>query len=314
MAEKKKGKKEKGGKKDTQSVPKDKKPRRVVRWTSVIVAAGLVGTCFVLAHSVRGTLVEAPSDEAYVQAVRRAAFGGVRVQSQDDMDDLGAMAYRAVEAGKLSPGPFYVHYLPGLDLREKMHHLLHAPFTGLRSIYTDVWINSCTTYGAKEGTWALGEASVYPADKLSILIILIDRLKREKSGIGEHLGAYLEVVSGMELHTVKGRASCYLLLVNQCAEDRELTAFVQRQLKRRNSNMLDESECAFWRCAVQSPTYETLTDLAAGKECAEAPPAEKRLDASAAFTKVLASRVKALHPKEEEPPAPARREREERLR
>jgi hypothetical protein len=313
MAEKKK-KKEKDKRKDTQTVLKDQKQRRAVRWTSLGVALALLGTCFLLAHSVRGTLVTKPSDKAYAQAVRRTAFGAVRIRSQEDMDDLGAIAYRAVAKGELTPGPFYVHYLPRLDVREKLHHLLHSPFTGLRSIYTDVWINSCTTYGAKESTWAFGKAEVYPADKLSILIILIDRLKREKSGIGEHLGAYLEVVGGMELHTVKGRASCYLLLVNQCARDRELTSFVQKQLKRRTSAKVDQSESEFWRCIVQSPTYDTLTDLAAGTTCPEAPPAEKRPTPSAAFMSVLSSRVEQLRPKKVEEPPPERREREERLR
>jgi len=315
MAKEKKDKKEKKKKeKDTKAASKDAKPRRVVRWTSLIAAAVILGTCLLLAHSVRGTLIENPTDQAYALAVRRMAFGGVRIQSQENMDDLGALAFRVVANGQLKPGPFYVHYLSKLDFREKMHHLLHSPFTGLRSIYTDIWINSCTTYGVKEATWAFWKAEVYPADRLSILIILIDRLKREKSGFGEHLGAYLEVVSGMDLHTVKGRAACYLLLVDQCLKDRELTSFVARQLKRRGSAQLDDSETEFWRCIVQNPTYETLTDLAAGTVCPEAPPAEKRLDASAAFRQVIGSRVKGVNPEKEKASAPKRRTREERLR
>jgi hypothetical protein len=269
--------------KETQTLPKEEAPRRRVRWAILVIIAVLLIAWL-----------------AFAQAVRRITFGSTRVKSQADMNDLGAVAYRAVEQAGLKPGVFYVQFLPKLDTREKLHHMLHSPFTGLRSIYTDIWINSCTTYAVTEPTWSLGKAQVYPADCLSILIILIDRLKREKSAAAEHFGAYIEVLRGMELHTVRGRASCYILLVDLCAGDRELTLFIQRQLRRRGLDMIDKSESEFWRCIAASPTYRTLRDLAAGERLPEAPPAEEWLNCPAAFMSVLTDRVTPARPEKSE--------------
>jgi hypothetical protein len=317
--------KKKDREKESQTLPKEEAPRRRLRWILLLVLAAVVIAWLAFAHSVRGTLIEKPTDSGYSLAVRRITFGNTRVNSQTVMNDLGAVAHRAVEQAGLKPGVFYVHFLPKLDAREKLHHALHSPFTGLRSIYTDIWINSCTTYAVREPTWSLRKAEVYPADCLSILILLIDRLKREKSAAGEHIGAYIELLRGMEVHTVHGRASCYLLLVDLCAGNRELTQFVLRQLGRRRLDMLDTSESEFWRCIAADPTYRTLRDLAAGEPLPEAPPAEKRLNSSAAFMSVLTDRVTPARPEEPDPPrkgapagainaGPASRERRERIR
>jgi len=262
------------------------------RWARSCAGVAACGVAVVLGvgHTVRGTPVARPSDEQYALALARAAAGGALVQSQEAMNDLGALAYRVVEASGRAPGPFYVHHLPRLDLLERLRHVFHGPFTGLRSIYADVWINSCTTYGARESTWPPGRAAVYPADKLSILVMLIDRLKREKSGAGEHFGAYLEMVRGMELHTVRGRATCYVLLVEACAADPDLAAFVHRQLGARDPAWVDPSERELWRLLAAAPTYETLAALARGARERAAP--APLTDASALFRAVVASRAK----------------------
>ncbi len=184
-----------------------------------------------LFHSVRGEQIVEPSENEYRKAVARMVHGPVTVHSTEDMQDLGALAWHTVREAGHSPGSFYVLFLPQLDIREKLRHLAHSPFTGLYSIYADIWLNSCTVYGSRESTWGIRRSSVYPADKLSVLLILIDRLKRGKTSLQEHFGAYIEVFSGMELHSLPGRARCWLLLMKQCAKDDGLANFVERQLE-----------------------------------------------------------------------------------
>ena len=162
-----------------------------------------------------------------------------------------------------SPGSFYVLFLPQLDTREKLHHLAHSPFTGLNTIYADIWLNSCTVYGSRESTWGIHRSSVYPADKLSVLLILIDRLKRGKTSLQEHFGAYIEVFSGMELHSLPGRARCWLLLMKQCAKDDGLANFVERQLEERLTDQIDMAERDLWNHLLKLPTRNDLEMLAA---------------------------------------------------
>ena len=188
-----------------------------------------------LFHRVRGEQIVEPSENEYRKAVAGMVHGPMTVHSTEDMQDLGALAWRIVREAGHSPGSFYVLFLPQLDIREKLHHLAHSPFTGLDSIYADIWLNSCTVYGSRESTWGIRRSSVYPADKLSVLIILIDRLKRGKTSLQEHLGAYIEVFSGMELHSLPGRARCWVLLMKQCAKDDGLANFVERQLEERRT-------------------------------------------------------------------------------
>ena len=168
------------------------------------------------------------------------------VRSTEEMQDLGALAWRIVSKAGLLPGSFYVLFLPQLDIREKLHHFFHSPFTGFDSIYADIWFNSCTVYGLGESTWGIRKSRVYPADKLSVLIILIDRLKRGKTSLQEHLGAYIEVFSGMELYSMAGRARCWVLLMKQCARDDRLADFVERQLEMRRTEGIDLAERDLW--------------------------------------------------------------------
>ena len=181
------------------------------------------------------------------------------------MQDLGVVAWQVVIGASLRPGIFYVHFLPKLDIPEKLHHFFHSPFTGLDSIYADIWFNSCTVYGLNESTWGIRRSKVYPADKLSVLLILIDRLKRGKSSWQEHLGAYIEVFSGMELHSLPGRARCWRLLIKQCARDDKLAGFVERQLALRPIKGLDKDEVDFWNYLHKQPTKNTLELLAASE-------------------------------------------------
>lgn len=247
-----------------------KKSRRKLWLAAGAAAIVLLVIYLAVFHRVRGRLIKRPRHiSEYAAAVRRLSQVRMTIRSQRDMDDLGIVAHRAVTGARLIPGSFRVMYLPRLDAREKLHHLSHGPFTGLNNIYADIWINSCTVYGHGEPTWGTGECMVGPADKLSILIILIDRLKRGKGTLGEHIGAYGEVFTGMKLHTLPGRASCYIILIRQCARDPALAALVRRHLRRRTQNAVDETEAAFWLYMANQPTSEALENLAAS----ETPPA-----------------------------------------
>ncbi len=228
-----------------------------------------------LFHRVRGEQIVEPREDEYRHAVTRVHRGPVTVRSTEDMRDLGAVAWRTVGKAGFSPGSFHVLFLPRLDDWEKLHHFFHSPFTGLDSMYADVWFNSCTVYGLSEPTWGIRRSGVYPADKLSVLIILIDRLRREKTSAGEHLGAYIEVFSGMAVHTVPGRARCWALLLKQCARDDKLADFVESQLELRRIEGIDQAERDLWNDLAKQPTRDKLEMLAASetspapKECEE---------------------------------------------
>lgn len=262
------------------------KPRRGGRkWKILLIPLVVVYVWFF--HSVRGNPIQASDSDSYKHAVRRVSHSGITVKSQEDMDDLGVIAHQIVSGAGYAPGPFKMLYLPRVDTTEKLHHIFHSPFTGLETIYTDIWINSCTTYGLKEPTWSVRKAAAMPADKLSILIILIDRLKREKSTFREHIGAYLEVFSGMKLHTLPGRASCYRLLLEQCARDAALAKFVRNQLGRRGGLALDESELDFWNYMVNQPTRVDLERLAELNELPVIQKRKKKIDCAAVFHKLM---------------------------
>jgi hypothetical protein len=234
--------------------------RAVVGVLLVLVLAHLS-----LFHYVRGEKIVKPSVEGYQRAVFRMVNGPMMVRSTEDMRDLGVVAWRVVGEARLSPGSFYVLFLPQLDTREKFHHFFHSPFTGLDSIYADIWFNSCTVYGLSESTWGIRRSRVYPADKLSVLLIFIDRLKRGKTSLQEHLGAYIEVFSGMELHSMPGRARCWGLLMKLCALDDKLAGFVERQLELRQTEDTDMSERDFWNYLQKQPTRKFLELLAASE-------------------------------------------------
>lgn len=238
---------------------------RKSKWVVVSILLLLFLTCLLLFHGVRGERIVAVSDDVYKQAVARLHRGPVTVHSTQDMMDLGAVASRAVSEEGLSPGSFYVLFLPRLDVREMLHHFVHSPVTGFDSIYADIWFNSCTVYGSEEPTWGIRRSRVYPADKLSVLLILLDRLKRGKTPLQEHLGAYLDVFPGMELHSLPGRARCWTILMKQCTRDDKLAAFVGWQLKMRRTEGLDAAERDFWNYLLERPSRNTVEALAASK-------------------------------------------------
>lgn len=271
---------------------KERKGKRSPRKLWLAIGAAAIVLLMIYAavfHRVRGRLIKGPFlPSEYAGAVRRLSQVSMTIRSQRNMDDLGIVAHQAVTEAGLVPGSFRVMYLPRLDVREKLHHLFHGPFTGLENIYADIWINSCTVYGHAEPTWGTGKCMVGPADKLSILIILIDRLKRGRSAPGEHICAYGEVFAGMRLHTLPGRASCYAILIRQCAKDRALAELARRHLRRRTQSTFDKTETAFWSYMANQPTREVLENLAAS----ETPPAApEREDAShvAVFDALLKS-------------------------
>ncbi|MFH0788519.1 MAG: hypothetical protein V2B13_13025 [Pseudomonadota bacterium] len=244
---------------------KDRHVTRKMNRAVLLVLLALVLAHLSLFHYVRGERIVKPSTDAYQRSVARLVNGPVMVRSTEDMQDLGVVAWRVVGEAGLLPGSFYVLFLPKLDIREKLHHFFHSPFTGLDSIYADIWFNSCTVYGLNESTWGIRRSRVYPADKLSVLIILIDRLKREKTSLQEHLGAYIEVFAGMELHSMPGRARCWVLLMKQCIRDDKLTALVERQLELRRTEDIDAAERDFWNYLQNQPTRNSLELLAASE-------------------------------------------------
>ncbi len=258
-----------------------------MRWGVVCVLLVLSLAHLSLFHSVRGERIVKPSVEGYRRSVTRMFHGPITVRSTEDMQDLGAVAWRTVSEAGFSPGSFYVLFLPQLDVREKFHHLFHSPFTGFDSIYADIWFNSCTVYGSGESTWGIRRSGVYPADKLSVLIILIDRLKRGKTSLQEHFGAYIEVFSGMELYSMPGRARCWALLMKQCARDDRLADFVERQLALRRTEGLDSAERDLWNYLQKHPARRTLEALAASETSPTPPECEKEIGYQMLFRKML---------------------------
>lgn len=244
---------------------KDERVPRKIKWGVVPAVLALSLSYLFLLHHVRGERIVDPTEDEYRLAITRMYRDPVTVHSTQDMRDLGAVAWRTVGEAGFSPGSFHVLFLPRLDPREKFHHFIHSPFTGLDSIYADIWFNSCTVYGLSEPTWGVRSSGVYMADKLSVLIILIDRLKRGKTSLQEHFGAYVEVFSGMELYTLPGRARCWVLLMKQCARDERLADFVERQLELRRVGGIDLAERDLWNHLQTDPTRRALEALAASE-------------------------------------------------
>lgn len=258
------------------------------------VKGGVVFTLIVLSlahvalfHNVRGLKIVDPSDDQYERAVARMYSGPMTVCSTEEMQDLGSVAWKTVSQAGLSPGSFYVFFLPQLDTREKLHHFFHSPFTGLDSIYADIWFNSCTVYGLRESTWGIHRSNVYPADKLSVLLILIDRLKREKTSMQEHLGAYIEVFSVRELNSPQRQAQSWVLLMKQCANDDKLADLVERQLEMRQTENIDMAESDLWNYISKQPTKASLEVLAATQASQFPRGCENKISYQVLFKKLL---------------------------
>jgi hypothetical protein len=273
MSKKKRRKKKEAVEQKANNKEKPKKKSRRIPRKLKLTLYGIAIPLFLIYvlffHITRGTVITRPTDDEYVRAIQALRYGTLTVRTVEDMQNLGTVAWRVVEEADLAPGTFYVHHLPQLDTKEKLRHFFHSPFTGLESIYTDIWLNSCTTYGLGEPTWGVRESKVYPAAKLSMLLILVDRLKRERSSIQEHFGAYREVLTGMELHTLQGRTRCWVILLEQCGRNEAMAGFVESQLRMRRAQDIDGAEWDFWSYVNKQPTRNAIEILASS----ETPPA-----------------------------------------
>jgi len=216
-------------------------------------------------HYKRGELIQPTQKTDAHKAVQSLSENNTYISSQKDMDALGALAWYIVKNNQKKPGQFYVYFIPEMDLIEKFHHLAHQPFTGIESCYTDIWINTLTTYGIEEPSWGIPKMKATKADKFAILQILIDRLLRETSNIGEHFSCYIEIFDGMPVHTLKGRAKCYQFIFNVAKNDPTIKDWVLTQLQNRPYNYVSPVERKMWQVLNKNPSLETLNKLVAGK-------------------------------------------------
>ncbi|MBI4861873.1 MAG: hypothetical protein HY815_16690 [Candidatus Riflebacteria bacterium] len=198
------------------------------------------------------------------RAIERMASGLPGIASPSDLMAVGDVAAALTREAGLAPGPFRLHFLPGLDLLEKFHHLAHGPFTGIRRMYCDIWINSLTTYGRPERTWGFGPVDVRASLKLPPLILLLDRLGRQKSARAEYTEAVFEAFRGMEVHEVAGRSRIWLRLVAASVRHPLLALFVREQLGHYDLAWSDSAEVRMWWELEADPRLERLRELAAG--------------------------------------------------
>jgi hypothetical protein len=238
--------------------------RHPIVWLAL---AALVAFCALLAH-VRGTPVAAPEPARLRALLTKACDGPVNIDGQDTLDLIALIASSLVREEGVTPGPFHVLFLPRLDLLEKFHHAMHGPFTGIRAMYCDVWVNSVVPYGAIERTWGPGDVVVRPALKLPILLFLMDRLGRGQTALGEYLSAPYEAVAGMSMHTLPGRARLWQRVLAATDRHPELGEFVRVQLSVTEAAWTDSAEVRFWSAMSTDATRAHLTALAGGGEVA----------------------------------------------
>lgn len=233
---------------------------------ALVIVFGILLVIHLLSfHYIRGTRIEAPTATSFEAALNRLSEDGTLISSQVDMDDLGAVAWQIVERSGRSPGVFYVHYIDELDWIEKFHHLAHQPFTGLKTCYTDIWVNSLTCYGKKEASWGFSSIESLTADKFAILILLIDRLSREMSNFSEHISCYVEVLQGMKVHTLKGRAAIYQMICQLAKENENFKTWLLKMLNERNPLYISSSERQMWGLLRMNPSYGQLEKIASGQ-------------------------------------------------
>lgn len=232
-----------------------------------LLLLGLVGCAtlgFVVLEYVRGEWVVAIPAPQLESALIAMSTGGPEVRSQGDLMMIGAVAARLTLIEQRSPGQFRVAFRDRLDDLERLRHLVHGPFTGIRRMYCDVWINSLTTYGTEEPTWGFTAVRVRPARRLPILLFLLDRLGRGRTTWQEHVGAVPEAIGGMEMHTLGGRGRLWSRLLRLAASSPRLAMFITAQLSGCDRDWSDDLEVRFWDELSARPSVATLELLAAG--------------------------------------------------
>jgi hypothetical protein len=231
--------------------PPPRKSRPVPLW-QITWSAGFIFVA--LCCYVRGPVVgPAPNAAVLDGQLRFLAASPPWIQSLEDIQQLGAVAAGLVAQRGIEPGTFHVDYLARLDLLEKFHHLIHAPFTGMTRIYCDIWVNSITTYGADEATWGFSDSKVRRSLKLPILMLLLDRLARGRSTLTEYLCAPFEEFSGMAIHTFPGRVQAWHSFLLDCRKFPQLVPFVKEQLSRYELVWTDLADVHFFAAVSQLP-------------------------------------------------------------
>lgn len=210
---------------------------------------------------VRGTPVR-PAPVSLGALARSLLPGPPEVRSQEELDRVGSLAHELVRSRGLRPGPFYLNYLPELDLLEKAHHLVHSPFHRIRHLSSDIWIHSLACYGKREPTWSTHPCWVQPALELNLCLILVERLSREKTLAGERLGALVEALGTMSLHTLPGRARVWETVLLGASREPALEDWLEVQLRAYVWEETDTTEIHFWQHMAQEPDRRRVLQLA----------------------------------------------------
>ena len=212
-------------------------------------------------HYLRGNPIEGGSSGELPALFERLSAAGALIRSQSQFDDIGLLAWHIVKASGFRPGSFRIHYLEQLDPLEKFHHLVHQPFTGYRTLYTDIWVNSAAVYGTVESTWGYNDPGVIPADRLSMLLLLVERLGRGLGNVAEHLQCYVEIFTGMDYYRPTGRARTYQLVFAFATESEAFRHWLVKALNQRQRIYIDDIELGFWSRLGADPGLRQLDTL-----------------------------------------------------
>ena len=211
---------------------------------------------------VRGERIPPPVPPSELdREIAKMAAGTAEIDSATELMQVGVVAAGLTAEEGLSPGPFRLAFLPRLDLLEKLHHLAHGPFTGIRRMYCDIWINSISTYGLREATFGFGPVEVRPSFKLPVFVFLLDRLGRQKSAFEEYVGAAFEAIRGMDVHRIDGRARIWLRLMAACTRHPSLVPFIVEQLDKADRDWTDPAESILWATLEKDPSPARLIGL-----------------------------------------------------
>ena len=224
----------------------DTKNVRIVKWRILKVTVVVLLFCYVgVFHYVRGDRI-LPTTEGDLQSIFLNLPHNSLVQSQSQLNDIGRLAWFTVNRTNQTPGIFYLKYLSKLDNLERFHHLIHQPFTGYQTLFTDIWINSASVYGTVEPSWGIGDVQVNTANSLAMFLLIIDRLQRGYSSPTEHIQCYFEIFSGMDYYTTKGKAEVYKRVLPYAAKSVLFRNWLIREIHNRPQNLLDRNELSFW--------------------------------------------------------------------